>query len=364
MTVTRLHPHADALERSMRPWLYVEPAPEPPTIRPASSSERSRNPLRPHALDDIVGQDLAKRTIRQVMHKTAQRGQPFPHTMLVGAAGTGKSTFATVIGNELGLDVYTVGAPVSFDVLFELREAMNPHDILFVDEIHLQTLGDRRGRSSDTTPEQFYHLLEDRVLMTPTGPLPFPAITVIGATTDEGMLPDSFIRRFTLRPHLEPYTHADMLRIAGMNAQQLGVTVTPKAADRFARASRRLPWQMNTFMESGVLFAPGDRVTVPVTREVLRSMHVQPDGLTADMTDMLLFLYQRCRQQLASGEVRYQASVQSIATALGKSRDSKAVMLRVEPYLIQQGYVQVLPQGRRLTDAGIARAQQLSGRKP
>jgi Holliday junction resolvasome RuvABC ATP-dependent DNA helicase subunit len=93
--------------------------------------------------------------------------------------------------------------------------------------------------------------------------------------------------------------------------------------------------------------------------EVLRFAGVTADGLTKDMQAMLTFLYQRCERRTQDGEKKYQASVSTIATAIGKSRDQKAVALRVEPYLIEQGYVQVGHGGRTLTDAGIVRALRL-----
>jgi Holliday junction resolvasome RuvABC ATP-dependent DNA helicase subunit len=101
-----------------------------------------------------------------------------------------------------------------------------------------------------------------------------------------------------------------------------------------------------------------DRLTLATAREVLDVNGITADGLTPDMQAMLTFLYTRARQQ-THDEVRYQASVNTIATAIGKSRDSKAISLRVEPYLIERGLVQVTHGGRRLTDAGVARAREL-----
>jgi Holliday junction resolvasome RuvABC ATP-dependent DNA helicase subunit len=137
------------------------------------------------------------------------------------------------------------------DTLLDLREVMRDGDILRIEEIHQQAVMERRGKSSATQPEVLYALMEDRTITTGVGVLPYPHITIIGTTTDEGMLPDAFLNRFALRPHLEPYD-----------------------------------------------------------------------------------------------------------TAIGKSRDSKAISLRVEPYLIEQGFIQI-GQGRVLTEAGINRAEEL-----
>jgi Holliday junction resolvasome RuvABC ATP-dependent DNA helicase subunit len=108
-----------------------------------------------------------------------------------------------------------------------------------------------------------------------------------------------------------------------------------------------------------VLTALGELCNRAIALEVLDANGITEDGLIADMQAMLTFLYTRARQTNAAGEVTFQASVNTIATAIGKARDSKAIALRVEPYLIEKGYVQVGHGGRRLTDLGIVRAEQL-----
>jgi holliday junction DNA helicase RuvB len=328
------------------------------TMRPASSEERTTNPLRPERLVDIVGQHRAKRLMALAIDAARRRVQPLDHVLLVGRSGTGKSTLSHVVANELGVDVYEVEAPVSHDTLLQLRTTMYPGDILKIKEIHQQAIMERRGRSAATQPEVLYAVMEDRVLTTATGVLPFPAITVIGTTTDEGMLPDAFINRFPLRPRLDPYTLAELEQIAYANAAALDVHITDDACAVFARACGAVPRQINSFMRNALMLADST-IDRTVALEVLILNDVTADGLTADMQAMLTFLLTRARHERADGEVKHQASVSTIATAIGKSRDSKAVVLRVEPLLIERGYVQVTPGGRRLTDAGIARANKL-----
>lgn len=289
------------------------------------------------------------------------RLQPLDHTLLVAPSGAGKSTFSHVIANELGVDVYELEAPVSADTLLALRTVMYEGDILKIEEIHQQGIMDRRGLSSSTQPEVLYSVMEDRTITTASGVLPYPRITVIGTTTDEGLLPDAFINRFPLRPRLDPYSEEQLVTIAYMNARKLGGTITDSAAHIIAGACRGVPRQINNLVKNAVMF--NARIDDDVVRQALMVNDVTEDGLTADMQHMLTFLLTRARHERGDGDVTYQASVNTIATAIGKSRDSKAVALRVEPYLIEKGYVQVGHGGRSLTQAGIQRARELVAAK-
>lgn len=329
-------------------------------LAPTASADRTHNALRPTRFDEIVGQEKAKKLMRRAIRSCYDRAHPLPHTLLVGASGTGKSTFSHVIANELGgIDIYSCEAPVSTDLLAELRTTMHGGDILMIEEIHQQAIMERRGRSGATQPEILYSVMEDRVLQSPTGPLPFPDITIVGTTTDEGMLPDAFINRFPLRPRLVPYTHEQLRTIVRSNARTLRVTLSDEAVRLFADASRGVPREINNLVKNAaLLFAPGRRVTFADAEEVLDINGIAHDGLTADMQATLRYMLSQPR--VSNGELRYTASVNSIATAIGKSRDSKAIVLRVEPYLIQRGFLQVAPGlGRILTDAGIVRAKEL-----
>jgi holliday junction DNA helicase RuvB len=329
------------------------------SVTSATSQERSRNPLRPERLEDIVGQATAKRLMKNACDAAYIREQPLDHTLLIGPAGTGKSTFSHAIANDLGVDVFELEAPVSQDTLLELRETMRGGDVLKIEEIHQQAIMERRGRESSTQPEVLYQLMEDRTIATVNGVLPFPLITVIGTTTDEGRLPDSFVARFPLKPRLVAYTVDEMEQIVRMNARALELTIDPAAVHVFARASRAVPREVNNLMRHGAILGAVDgNVSHQDAHEVLEMCALTTDGLNADMQAMLTQLYTKGRR-VVRGEVVYQASINTIATLIGKSRDTKAVQLRVEPYLVEQGYVQVLHGGRALTDAGVVRAQEL-----
>jgi Holliday junction resolvasome RuvABC ATP-dependent DNA helicase subunit len=342
----------EAANRLAAPTATAAPAPVPP-------ADRTRNPLRPAFLGEMIGQEQARQMLLRVIAASAAIPKPLDHVLLVGSSGAGKTTFANAIANELCVDCFQVEAPISHDTLLALRGTMRDGDILFLDEVHQQAVQERRGRQASTQPEVLFGVMEDQTIATSDGVLPFPHITVIGATTDEGMLPDPFVNRFPLRPYLAPYAVGELCAIAQLNAQALGVSITPDAERMFATASRGVPRQINNYVKNGHLLAGGGVIDAVVADEVLHTLNrVTEDGLTADMQKTLTFLLTRCKR-VVGGDVRYQASVSTIATAIGKARDTKAVVLRVEPYLIEQGYLQVGHGGRTLTAAGAKRAKEL-----
>jgi Holliday junction DNA helicase RuvB len=344
---------------------FLEGGEEVEAIAPVAHDERTRNPLRPSTFDDMIGQVRLRSMLRRVIEASNRRDVPMAHTLLVGPSGTGKSTIANIIGNELGVSVFQVEAPVSHETLLSLRTTMRDGDILFIDEVHQQAAGDRRGRSTSTQPEVLFNVMEDRTLVSGMGVLPFPAVTVVAATTDEGMLPDAFVNRFPFRPVIERYTVDDLTTMAFANALVYGLTLDFYAAEAFAAASRGVPRVLNNYVTKAQFLAEAGIIDADLADEVVRDFDgTTPDGLTPDMQAMLKFIFQRGRQQnKETGEVTYKASVLNIATGIGKSRDAKAIQLRVEPYLIEQGFVQVAPNGRRLTDQGIHRAEDLLNRE-
>ncbi len=329
-------------------------------LTPVTTEDRSANELRPVTFDDIVGQERTKRLLGRMVEICLARRQPMDHILLIGPSGMGKTTFAHVIAHALGADVYQLEAPISHDTLVQLAGVMKDGDILFLDEIHQQAAGDRRGRQSSTQPEVLFSVMEDRTLPTGNGVMKFPHITLMGATTDEGALPDAFLNRFPIRPALQRYSVEEMEVIAQRNADALNMHLFPGARKLFARASRGVPREMNNFLRNSRMLTDF-RITEELAFEVVTVLNgMTVDGLTRDMSAMLTFLFEKCRRvRGGDGAVTYQASVSSIATGTGKSRDVKAIQLRVEPWLIQQGYVQVTGQGRMLTDAGILRAMRL-----
>jgi Holliday junction DNA helicase RuvB len=333
-------------------------APKPTAPQPVGADERSRNPMRPAKLARMIGQERLRSYLSRVVDASLAARRPLDHMLLAGPSGVGKSTVAQVVANELGVDCYQVEAPVSHDTLMVLRETMKDGDVLFIDEVHQQAVMERRGRGASTQPEVLFNVMEDRTIVAGTGVLPFPAITIIAATTDEGRLPDPFLNRFPLRPHFEDYTPVDLAVMAVENGAAIGHTVTTDAALRFAHASRGIPRIVNNYVKNGAALTTGE-IDEATALEVLEMNGVTLDGLTAQMTGILTYLYENCATHTKDGVV-YQGSVRSIARAIGRGDDVKGVY-RDESFLLQRGLLQVGTRGRILSDAGVKRASLLTG---
>jgi Holliday junction DNA helicase RuvB len=328
------------------------------TLEPLDFNARSANKLRPARFDQMVGQERLKALFSKIVECARASGRTLDHILLVGSAGTGKTTLAQVIAHELDRDVYQLKAPVAQDVFEELARCAKNGDVILVDEVHMQVSGDRRGITQAADPETFFTVMEDKRLMSSHGMIEFPDVTFIGCTTDAGLLPEPFLERFPLAPQLDPYTDEDMWELAFANARSLRLEITEEAAIVFARACRDIPRQLNTYVRNAQSLAAHE-IDADLAREIVTELNSTTlDGLTRDMQNMMIFLLASKRTDKA-GNVSYQAGLSSIATACGKSRDSKAIALYVEPYLIQRGYVGVSHGGRKLTDTGIERARKL-----
>lgn len=328
-----------------------------PELRPLDFNDRSANELRPQTFQEMVGQEHLKALMSRLVEVARQSGRALDHMLLVGSSGTGKSTLGQVVACELGRRVYQLKAPVTQDIFEELARVAVDGDVVIVDEIHLQVSGDRRGITQACDPEAFFHVMEERRLMTPTGMMVFPAVTFIGMTTDAGLLPEPFINRFPLRPHLDEYSEPEMVKLAKANAHALGLGILDAACGVFAKACRCNPRQLNTYIRNARSLTTGV-ITDDVAREVVVDLNsCTLDGLTMPMQMMLSFLL-KC-ERVVKGEKVYRASVNTIATAIGFARDTKAVALFTEPWLIKRGFVAVGPQGRELTETGVNRAKGL-----
>jgi Holliday junction resolvasome, helicase subunit len=335
----------------------AQPIVQRPQLKPLDFNARSANELRPQTFAEMVGQERLKRLMGRIVAACKTSGRPLDHMLMTGASGTGKTTLAQVVACELGRRVFQLKAPVTQDIFEELARVGQDGDVVIVDEIHLQVSGDRRGVTQAADPEAFFTCLEDRRLMTATGMIAFPSMTFIGCTTDQGLLPEPFLNRFPLRPQLDPYTEDEMAQLALSNAHALQLGITDEARIVFAKASRCNPRQLNTYIRNARSLS-GAVIDDKLAREVVEELNsTTADGLTDSMQRMLRVLLQSKRT--VKGDTVYRASVNTVATRLGFSRDTKAVSLFVEPFLMERGLVAVAPQGRELTPTGIRRAKEL-----
>jgi holliday junction DNA helicase RuvB len=340
--------------REIATWKPVVPK---TTLKPLDWTV-SGNELRPAYLSEVVGQVKLKALLARLIENVRTTGRTLDHMLMLGPSGCGKTTVATVLAHELGRPCYVLKAPVSMETLEGLAKVAHEGDIIFVDELHQQMEPNRRGTSQSADPENFYACLEDNHLTTSHGVIPFPRVCWIGATTDAGQLLEPFLMRFPLQPHLAPYSTEEMATLATANAKSLNLTIDPEAAQMFARASRGVPRITNRYIRNSRSLA-ATHIDPALAREVIVDLNATTlDALDSDMQNMLRFLLKSRREDKA-GNVAYQASVGSIATALGKSRDVKSIYLYTEPYLIRRGFVAIGHGGRYLSAAGIARARAL-----
>jgi Holliday junction DNA helicase RuvB len=281
-----------------------------------------------------------------------QSGKPFPHTLLATGAGMGKTTLATIIAEELARPVFVEKAPVSTSRLLTLGKQMQDGDVLLLDEVHLQA----KGRVAGNSPEVLYHIMEDSKILTEQGLFNYPHITIIGCTTDVGLLPKSMADRFTMRPPIVEYTTDNMKDIAKMNAKALEIGISPEGEKVIADAGQWTPRIVNNYIKQASFMA-GVLGKKEIDRElaelVLENQGVEHDGLTHQHMRYLNVLSTSVRWFAAQKEWHARASLKSITYGLGIA-DIKFVEREVEPLLIKLGFIRI-GSARELTDKGFVR---------
>lgn len=299
--------------------------------------------LRPLTFSDFTGQTNVVDNLRIYVEAAKQRNEPLDHVLLYGPPGLGKTTLSSIIANHLHVNMKTTSGPVLDKPgdLAGILTSLEPHDILFIDEIH---------RLSPVVEEYLYSAMEDYKIdiIIDKGPgartiqIDINPFTLVGATTRSGLLTSPLRARFGIPLHLEYYDTETLSKIIERSASILGVGIDYDSSFEIARRSRGTPRIANALLRRVRDFAQvlgNGNIDIDITNRSLSAQNIDTLGLNDLDRKLLLTIIDK----FSGGPV----GLSTIATSIGE--DVGTVEEVYEPYLIQQGFIKRTPRGRVVT---------------
>ncbi|OBX09313.1 Holliday junction branch migration DNA helicase RuvB [Gallibacterium genomosp. 3] len=299
--------------------------------------------IRPKLLEDYVGQPHVREQMDIFIKAAKMRQDALDHLLIFGPPGLGKTTLANIVANEMGVNIRTTSGPVLEKAgdLAAMLTNLEPHDVLFIDEIH---------RLSPAIEEVLYPAMEDYQLdiMIGEGPaarsikLDLPPFTLVGATTRAGSLTSPLRDRFGIVQRLEFYSIPDLTSIVMRSANCLNLQIADEAAHEIARRSRGTPRIVNRLLRRVRDYADvknGGFISVEIAKLALNMLDIDSEGFDFMDRKLLMAIIER----FDGGPV----GLDNLAAAIGEEKETIEDVL--EPYLIQQGFLQRTPRGRIAT---------------
>ncbi len=303
--------------------------------------------IRPKTFEQYIGQTALKSTLKISIEASKKRNVPLDHLLFYGPPGLGKTTLATIIANEMGVNIKITSAPAlerPRDIIGILM-SLKAGEILFIDEIH---------RLNRVAEEILYPAMEDFFIDLTTGKsqtvktmrVPVPKFTLIGATTKAGALSGPLRDRFGIVHRLEFYTPDELAQVVSRSAEILGISIDAEASKTIAIRSRSTPRIANRLVKRAgdyALVKHDGKITNEVAKEALNSLNI--DDLGLDNTDKMLL--NLIIEKYQGGPV----GIETIAAALGE--DVNTIEDVYEPYLLQAGLLERTLRGRKVTQFAL-----------
>ncbi|HOY47673.1 MAG TPA: Holliday junction branch migration DNA helicase RuvB [Alphaproteobacteria bacterium] len=302
--------------------------------------------IRPKRMGDFVGQEGLKQNLSVFINAARGRSESMDHVLLYGPPGLGKTTLAHIIANELGTNFRATAAPMLTKQgdLAAILTSLEPMDVLFIDEIH---------RLPTAIEEVLYSAMEDFKLdiMLGEGPsaksvrIDLPQFTLVGATTRTGLLSNPLRDRFGIDLRLNFYEPVDLAKIISRSANILGIDIEPGAADTLSISARGTPRIANRLLKRARDFAAATgakSINSDTIKTTLFQLKIDGRGLDDIDRDYMKAIV----KHYAGGPV----GIENLSAILSEPSDTIEDV--IEPYLMQQGFIQRTPRGRVITDAG------------